>query len=105
MTSDWQKIETIPKGKWVLLAGGITDSQEKNHNEMTNADQKRIVTGRWENDYGVIAGYDSFCTINYLNPTHWMPLPDAPDEVTFEDALRANLALELLSPPPAGDEG
>lgn len=58
----WQPIETAPKDVQVLLYNPRTYSQE-------------IIIGYWGRDRWEAPDGDS---IVVLDPTHWMPLPDAP---------------------------
>lgn len=73
----WQPIETAPKDIWILLVHGSTDNTEKGH-DFLGSERSRMVTGKWIDEDWVVAGYDSFCTIDYNKPTHWQPLPKPP---------------------------
>jgi hypothetical protein len=59
----WQPIETAPKdGTFILACWRSTD---------LNGDLPHVVSyteGEWRDDYGE----------EYMEPTHWMPLPDPP---------------------------
>lgn len=75
----WQPIGTAPRdGSWMLLTGGDIDYG-------WYWDTKpRVVSGFYigEDDehhaFWQFAYYDSGYYGAYENPTHWMPLPDAP---------------------------
>lgn len=77
--SDWQPIDTAPKdGTVILLAGGTWGDDEL-------ADAPRVMAARWYktnrgnycwNACEAEAGYSIF---PYKNPTHWMPLPEPPE--------------------------
>jgi len=79
MMSKWQPIETAPKdGTYILLLGdsGYTTTPH------------RVAVGCW------IEGYRDFW-INHSNdaftddgepPTHWMPLPEPPDDCCWPSA-------------------
>lgn len=80
--SAWQPIETAPRdGSWVLLAGGTCASDEGDNSG-------RPVSGQWTSylngttapEYGrwQFAWYDGGYYGEYLDPTHWMPLPPEP---------------------------
>jgi hypothetical protein len=59
--SEWQKIDSAPRdGTGVLLSDG-----------------KNIEVGSW--DEGYTHGWGS-TRGNWLNPTHWMPLPNPPSD-------------------------
>ena len=77
---EWQPIETAPKdGNYVLLTGG-----EHDHNHWYGAGpEPSMVVGRWTPNYGapgwMFANWDGDFRTEYLNPTHWMPLPEKPE--------------------------
>jgi hypothetical protein len=69
--SQWQSIDTAPKGKVVLL-WGPTDISD--NGTITNW---KMETGYWIRDGWIWDGrslrpYD-------VKPTHWMPLPEPPE--------------------------
>tara|TARA_R110000868_G_scaffold99334_1_gene273432 strand:+ start:1300 stop:1947 length:648 start_codon:yes stop_codon:yes gene_type:complete len=78
----WQPIETAPKdGTWILVGGGETDDEEEARG-IAVASWTRELNGsvgdryaRWQ-----FAVYDGGHYGNYINPTHWMPLPQPPQE-------------------------
>jgi hypothetical protein len=80
---EWQPIETAPKdGTWVLLAGGDCYNDGGDPTE-------RIVTAQCTNELNgrtmddtrwQFAWYDGGYYGEYLDPTHWMPLPEPPKE-------------------------
>ncbi len=73
---NWQPIETAPKdGTWILLAGGETDDEAEVRSIVAAQWAKEMPpSGRWH-----FAWYDGGFYGKYLNPTHWMPLPPAPE--------------------------
>ena len=81
MEMKWQPIETAPRdGTSVLLGGGYYYCEER------NAEIRTAAAAAWhwvavpENGAWLMAGleggYDWLC---YRDPTHWMPLPPAPE--------------------------
>lgn len=59
---EWQPIETAPKYKDILLIGsGGTQ-----------------VVGYWDDDDGWVCDYRGKGNFNYVDATHWMPLPNPP---------------------------
>jgi hypothetical protein len=65
----WEKIETAPKDKAILLGC-------QNHPQW-------VTCGYWENAYwtdGSVASW-GYQEVVKLNPTHWMPLPPLPETV------------------------
>lgn len=80
---DWQPIETAPKdGDWVLVygnvwAGEISGIVKNDFGEISIArysDGKSDFPGEWWHD----AGGDAYAC--WCQPTHWMPLPEAPHD-------------------------
>lgn len=77
--SDWRPIETAPRdGTWVLLACPKTQlelcvSMGSYYREEERAENGRFIGGEWTApDWdGSVSGY--------LEPTHWMPLPEPPE--------------------------
>ncbi len=77
----WLPIDTAPKdGTWILVSGGETDDEEEARG-VAVASWTREFNGsvddrcsRWQ-----FAKYDGGYYGEYINPTHWMPLPAAPD--------------------------
>lgn len=85
--SDWQLIETAPKdGSAILL---WTSRIERNYTVQGLCDNHAIgfwEHGRWQSievqDCGTMGSeltgwMEDWCPID-VQPTHWMPLPDAP---------------------------
>ena len=67
--SEWQPIETAPKdGTLVLVAHPVT----------MRSDTDQIVRVAWMKD-GLWASHPSCWLVNEHMPTHWMPLPPAPE--------------------------
>lgn len=77
---EWLPIATAPKdGTWLLLCGGSTD--EYRYDVPTDPpDSFRTVTAFWESESGgwAISFWDGGWRTYYDDPTHWMPLPQAP---------------------------
>jgi hypothetical protein len=72
----WQPIATAPKdGTWILLTGGRIEYG------WCQDEHPRCVVGQavsgGENGWQ-FAWYDGGYYGEYIDPTHWMPLPDAP---------------------------
>lgn len=62
----WQPIETAPLEQWVLVYGG--DGIEV---AVKTCFDEWLMTGYCE---------ESMKHMAYENPTHWMPLPEAPND-------------------------
>ena len=77
--TDWQPIETAPRdGTWILLTGGsIEYSWDGDSQPAAVVGQYAIAltTERWQ-----FAWYDGGYYGEYVDPTHWMPLPEPPGE-------------------------
>ena len=68
---NWQPIETAPKdGTWVLLSGGHPDFDDCKKEIKSFSMEMRVF---WLDD----APYQ---WSEYNEPTHWMPLPNPPEE-------------------------
>lgn len=80
----WQPIETAPRdGQWLLVAGRIWAGEISGvvTNDKAEVAIARFTNGRsdfpgddWWND----AGGDYYAT--WCRPTHWQPLPAAPEQ-------------------------
>ena len=78
---EWQPIETAPKdGTLILLRGywaGEINGIEANKKETLVCSYDGEMT-----DYGgyhwTVQGTDAYAA--WMKPTHWMPLPDPPEE-------------------------
>lgn len=79
--SEWMPIETAPKdGTWILLTGGDIwkgwdgdtqpDAVVGQYTESRNFSPSE---GHWQ-----FAWYDGGFYGEYIDPTHWMPLPAPP---------------------------
>lgn len=66
--TDWQKIETAPKDKFVMLWS--------KHRELDIG----IFTQNLADEYRWFTSLDHRYTRVIENPTHWQPLPAAPSE-------------------------
>lgn len=79
----WRDISTAPRdGRFVLLYGGEVNESCDDfffYHEKNRIVVGKLLEGTFEDSW-VISGYDLFCTIRYDNPTHWMPLPEPPNE-------------------------
>ena len=82
MTNDmeWQPIATAPKdGEWVLVYGNGTDDEAETRN-VAVAQYTNHLNGLTCNKYWwQFAWYDGGYYGNFSDPTHWMPLPEAPE--------------------------
>ena len=70
-----QPIATAPKdGTWVLLGGGVIDDS------MWEGGTPRWVAAKYlpEDDAWAFDRWDGDFRSMYLNPTHWIPMPDNP---------------------------
>lgn len=67
----WQPIETAPTSKEIRILAYVPD-----HKRLY---EKVVILERsWDGgDWTYYAGDD---TVSHVEPTHWMPLPDAPQE-------------------------
>lgn len=79
MSNEWQPIETAPRdGTFIILCGGKRDNYSPIEQENSP------VVGRWQkwpnpdSCCWVYAFWDSDWRSEYINPTHWMPLPEPP---------------------------
>jgi hypothetical protein len=80
-TRGWQPIETAPKdGTWVLLCGGET-TEDTFRTDLDASHTRRPVVGRWEQGW-VYDFWDGDWRSGYDDPTHWQPLPEAPEVAT-----------------------
>lgn len=82
--SEWHPIDSAPKdGTWILLAGGKTS---EDYYLPDHADEsRRCSVGAWYEEPGwdgcwKIGFWDGAWRTEYEKPTHWMPLPEAPNE-------------------------
>ena len=81
--SEWQPIETAPMdGTWVLLTGGLIDyGWDAEDNDQPHAVVGQVTEQMRHSKPTMVwhfAWYDSGYYGEYEQPTHWMPLPDAP---------------------------
>ena len=77
---EWQPIETAPKdGTWILVYGDGTDDE---------AEQRKVAVAQYTNYlngstydkfWWQFAWYDGGYYGRFDGPTHWMPLPEAPN--------------------------
>ena len=65
---DWQPIDTAPKGRFVLLFGPNGHDIGRGEDWTGNLRWERYPTAEYGNEMATIE-----------QPTHWMPLPKAPD--------------------------
>jgi hypothetical protein len=79
--SEWQPIETAPKdGTWVLLSGGGIDYGWGGGTIPTAVvgQYTDYLNGGTKKPHWQFAWYDGGYYGEYLEPTHWMPLPAPP---------------------------
>jgi hypothetical protein len=80
----WQDIASAPKdGTRVLLAGGhmFCESLE----EYVTAP----LSAQWNGRYWLIGGTEGgYVCLAVDDPTHWMPLPSIPEEISSQTAAR-----------------
>ena len=70
--SEWQPIETAPKGELILLHG----TQDKH--EMVNMGGPVTFAGYWDACDGAWCSVGSTWSGPFYTPTHWMRLPSPP---------------------------
>ena len=71
---EWKLIETAPlDGTWVLLTGGRIEYG------WCEKDKPTIVVAQRSGECWQFAWYDGGYYGEYELPTHWMPLPEAPN--------------------------
>jgi hypothetical protein len=85
--SPWREIETlIPvPGKSVFLKGGEIEEHHFDfdlHDDLPREMATLPVRATWftdkflEDGYWLVTAYDGgVCSVEYCNPTHWMPIP------------------------------
>lgn len=75
----WQPIETAPKdGTWVLVYGEGTDDEEVSRKVAVAQYTNYLNGGTYDESWWQFAWYDGGYYGRFYNPTHWMPLPEAP---------------------------
>lgn len=72
--SEWQPIETAPKGEGVLLLFGIIDPCE-----MLNWHKPVQFVGYWDHIDGAWCTMATTFNGPFAQPTHWQPLPPPPE--------------------------
>jgi len=75
----WKPIETAPKDHPILLYGGQPDHHHDDNHDHVNSQPKHVV-GWWGHDTWRYTSYDSGFYGDWIDPTHWMPLPAPPTE-------------------------
>lgn len=78
---EWQPIETAPKdGTWVLVYGDGTDD-EAEQRKIAVAQCTNYLNGTYYDEFWwQFAWYDGGYYGRFENPTHWAPLPEAPND-------------------------
>lgn len=69
----WELIETAPRDKMVLLFG-----EQKPH-EFVNFSEPLVFSGYWDVIDEAWCSTASSWSGPFYKPTHWMPLPEAPE--------------------------
>lgn len=91
---DWQPIETAPKdGTNILLTNGITVAQGWWEHEDPFVRESRDLHGAYA-DQMESDGFDDWLDCEggmRPNPTHWMPMPPAPEVKPFVEFRRVEL--------------
>lgn len=70
---EWQRIDTAPRDRTKVLLGRFTGERRAAHEGLVEVDFWR--TGEANDGY---TGWGRF-NARFWPPTHWMPLPTAPD--------------------------
>ena len=79
MTLEWQPIETAPKdGTTILVANGNEGGYD--------TEPFQIGSASWDKSYSGFHWLSNACCdgVSYYVPTHWMPLPEAPEQLNNE---------------------
>lgn len=71
---NWQPIETAPKGPWIIAFDGLIVQPVKWADDDITSPYKGWAYAT--HDWGGVL-YEGFNEVK-IQPTHWMPLPDAP---------------------------
>lgn len=111
MSEKWQPIETAPKdGGFVLLAvpglaiGPVTLGHYWRNEERDEA-TGRFQKGQWfRADFRGWLDIDGDNLPSWCEPTHWMPLPQTPEQEAKEVAER-NARNHVRVTPPSNEEG
>ena len=77
--TQWQPVETAPKDR-VILIYGKPSNLILDGNFLTVFHRAAIFTAEWDDiDASFVLSGGSWLG-PFVNPTHWMPLPDPPKE-------------------------
>lgn len=83
--NEWQPIDTASKdGSFVLLAGGMYYCEDAN--DIYGTCVGRYVRKDYKDDgnpmgvWLIASREGGWADVLYKNPTHWMPLPDSPND-------------------------
>lgn len=97
-TPRWRPIETAPKdGTKILLIGGTVESR---HADRANKNVNGAIAFWFEYGEGSVdeglpgwwcVAHTDVSEVEVCNPTHWMPLPSAPDEAVENASAEALL--------------
>jgi len=79
MTDKWRPIETAPEGVPVLVACKIAKYDWAGKGEIEGG-----VCKAQKGTYGWFATDTCYYSVDPINPTHWMPLPEPPEEMELE---------------------
>ena len=78
MTVEWQEIETAPKDGTTILIVGKPDNLVVNGDTLTSFKQSAIYTAAWDEIDAAFCLSGGSWLGPFVDPTHWMPLPEPP---------------------------
>lgn len=77
--SDWQQIETAPRDGTVIDVW-LGDCDESDRQFYCDADTRRSPAWGWKNGkFRPCSEFPGTMTV-FVQPTHWMPLPQPPED-------------------------
>ncbi len=66
--------------KWISVKDRLPSPESDEYFLICEHDKSMCVAAYWGIDQSETKGYDWFNGDIFVCPTHWMPLPDAPEE-------------------------